>query len=383
MKKYTFFILIIVFLFASSQNFVVVKADELSDNISNQLNNLDLTELENFFNQLNIYDSVDFLSYVNGLVNGQYSVDFNSLFSYIINMLLQNVKAVMPIFISIIAISLFCGIMQNFRSSFSSNSIRELINFVCIISIIALILSQIFQLYENGRNAIENMVKLIEIMSPIILTLMLATGGVVSASVYKPTVTFLSAGVANIVLSIILPIVGLIIVLNVLNHFSPTLKFNKFVDFFSSIIKWVLGIVTIVFGVFISIQGITSATFDGISIKATKYAISNSIPIVGGFFKDSFDLVLAGSILIKNAIGIVGVVGIFYIVLSPIINVLVFSLLLNFVSAIINPITDDKISGFLSSMSKCLGCLNVCILIVGLMAFLILLLMMISANAFI
>jgi hypothetical protein len=54
-----------------------------------------------------------------------------------------------------------------------------------------------------------------------------------------------------------------------------------------------------------TVQGITSASIDGISIRATKYAISNSIPIVGGFLRDGFDIVIAGSVLIKNAVGII------------------------------------------------------------------------------
>jgi stage III sporulation protein AE len=132
---------------------------------------------------------------------------------------------------------------------------------------------------------------------------MVASGGNVSASVYKPAVAFLSSGIINVILTIVLPLIALMIIFNTLSNFSSSIKLEKFSELGASIIKWIIGLIVAVFGIFLSVQGITSATFDGISIKATKFAISNSIPLVGGFLKDGFDLVVAGSILIKNAIG--------------------------------------------------------------------------------
>ena len=120
-----------------------------------------------------------------------------------------------------------------------------------------------------------------------------------------------------------------------------------------------------------------------ISIKATKYALSNSIPIVGGFIKDGFDLVIAGSILIKNAIGITCVIILFYMILSPVLYLVTFSILLKLVCAIIEPITDNKITSFCLGMSKCISYLLVAIISVSFMLFITILLMMFSANAFI
>lgn len=50
-----------------------------------------------------------------------------------------------------------------------------------------------------------------------------------------------------------------------------------------------IGLSITIFTFFMSAQGLSSAVIDGVSFRAAKYAITNSIPIVGGFLKDGFD----------------------------------------------------------------------------------------------
>jgi len=384
MKKSIYFLLITFLLFFSTTTTNVAYADTLQENINNQLQNLDLSKLENFFNNIdNLPNNTNFFSYISGLLEGKYDLKFDSIFSYVFNALFRNVSSLVPIFVSVILIALFCNIMQKLKGNFASEGISEIISFVCLLSIIIILTSQIIALWENTKNIIENIAKLTEIMSPIILTLMVASGGNASAMVYKPTVAFLSNGVISIFLYVIMPLIAIMIVFYIVSSFSSTTKFDKFIEISASIIKWIIGLIITIFTVFLSIQGITSATFDGISLKATKYVISNSVPIVGGFIRDGFDLVIAGSVIIKNVIGITGIFALFYIILSPILYIVAFSLLLKFVSAIIQPVADGKIICFCNGMSKCITYLSVALISVGLMLFITVLLITFSANAFI
>jgi len=252
-----------------------------------------------------------------------------------------------------------------------------------IITIILILGSQLIQIFNSAKNTIILLSNLSEIMSPIILTLMVASGGSVSASIYKPAVAFLSGGIINLIISVILPLITLSAIFGVLNVSSDTIKLNKFSETINSLIKWILGLISAVFGLFLTIQGITSALHDGISLRATKYTISNSIPLVGSMFKDGFDLVVAGSILIKNSIGLASIFAIFYLILSPVAHMFVFSFLLKFIAGITEPIADKKISDLCIVGSKTISYLITSVLIVGLMIFISVLLMIFSANAFI
>ncbi len=384
MRKAIYLLLIFLVVIFSFNTTTTVCADTLSENIDEQLKNLDLSQFESFFNNIkDLPNNIDFFSYVNGLLEGKYDLKFDNIFSYLFKLLISNIANFIPSFVSIIAIALLCNLLQKIKSNIASDGIGEIIVFVCLLSIIVLLSSQIISLWKNTKIIIENIAKLSEIMSPIILTLMVASGANVSASVYKPAVAFLSNGVISVFLYVIMPLIAIMIIFYIVSSFSTTAKLSKFIDVSVSAVKWIIGLIITIFTVFLSVQGITSATFDGISIKATKYAISNSIPLVGGFIKDGFDLVVAGTVLIKNVIGITGAFALFYIILSPLLQIVAFSLLLKLLSAILQPIADNKIIGFCDGMSKCISYLSVVLISVGFMLFITILLITFSANAFI
>ena len=345
MKRYFLLIVFSFIMVSVFFNYSVSFADELTDNINKQLENIDFSQLEDYFNSLNnIPNNKTFFTYVQELVSGKFELSFDNIFQYLFNSIFTSFNDFLPVFLGIISIALLCGILQKLKSSFLDESISEVVSLVCLLSIILLLSGQIFSLYKITENIIQNIAKLTEIMSPIILTLMVASGGNVSASIYTPTVAFLSNGIISIFLYLIMPLVALTFIFNMISNFSSSIKLEKFSAVATSLMKWVIGFILTIFTVFLSIQGITSATFDGISIKATKYAISNSVPLVGGLIRDGFDLIIAGSILIKNVVGITGVFALFYTIISPILTIFVFSLMLKLTCAIIQPITDGKIT---------------------------------------
>ena len=361
----------------------LVYADELTDNINDQISNMDFSDLEIFFNQLEIPNNTTFSDFLGKLINGDINVNFGSIFEYLLNQIFFIINDLIPLFISVIAISLFISIINGTKGGLLKSSTSDVIFFVCYLSIIILTTGCVGLVFNNTKNTIEKLTNLTEIMSPIILTLMIASGGNVSAGIYKPAVSFLSSGIVSIVSNVALPAVGIMIIFTILSNFSEKIKLKKFTEFISSAIKWILGISITIFTLFMTVQGITSATYDGISLRATKYAISNSIPIIGGFLKDGFDIVVAGSVIIKNSVGIIGVFALFYIVLSPVIYIVIVSLLLKLTASIIEPISDSRISDFCMSLSKSISYLNTCTLMVGFMVFILTLIMTFTANAFI
>ena len=384
MKKV--FLIILTLLISLNIGIVQINAnaDELTDNISDQLENIDLEALEDYYSALELSpNDGGIIKVITDMLNGKYTQDYNNFFDFVKDIIFLEVKTYLPILISVLAIAIFCGIMQALRSSFNFEGVGDVVFFVCLLAIILLLSKQIIGFYKNTKNTIENISKLTEILSPIILSLMIACGGNVSASVYSPTVGFLSGGVINVFKNVVLPLVGIVLIFSLLSNITTSVKLNKFTEFFSGVIKWVIGIIVTIFTLFISLQGIASATFDGVSIKAAKYTISNSIPIVGGFLRDGFDLVVAGSVLIKNAVGISVVIALFYTILVPVFSMLTFSILLKFVSAVSESVSDARISAVFMALSKCISYLIAVLLTVAFMLFIVVLLMIFSANAFI
>ncbi len=379
--KYKFIILLCIFLsifINYGEN--TVYADDLLDNVNEQIDNIDLTSLEDYFNSLDIKNQ-DFFSNLNNLIKGENVTDFNSIFSFIYNSFFNTLKNYIPLISVILSIVLLSMIFNNFKGDFLSGGISDIISTVIALTLFACIITIVISNFNYTKNIIENLSKLNEIMSPIIITLMCASGNNVSAKLYQPTVVFLSSTVIKIVNNVIIPLGFLVFILSIINNLSLTIKTQKAEQFISSLIKWILGIIFAVYGVFLSCQGISSSTYDGISFRAAKYAVTNAIPLVGGFIKEGFDVITAGSVIIKNSLGIIGIIMIFYTVITPFLTLLSLNFIFKMLSSVTEMCGDNKMSLSLNSVSNVFGIYIASILLVGFMFFISVLLMIMSGNS--
>ena len=86
----------------------IVFADELSENINEQLGNLDLSALEEFMNSLDSSngDSVVF-KMIYQMLNGEYNTNHSSFWNYLIDIIFSHFNDLIPSMFAIIAISVF------------------------------------------------------------------------------------------------------------------------------------------------------------------------------------------------------------------------------------------------------------------------------------
>ena len=150
-----------------------------------------------------------------------------------------------------------------------------------------------------------------------------------------------------------------------------------------SLIKWVLGITATVFSVFLTVQSSATSLFDGVLFKATKYIIGNSVPIVGGFLSGGFDLLTAAGLLVKNSVGLCGLIMLILQVASPLILLIAFSLLLKVAGAVVQAAGENDMYSLFSDLSSDVGCFTAGLLTVTFMYWLIIMLIINSANSFI
>ena len=359
-----------------------VKADALTDEINDQINDIDLSELENFYDSLSVND-FDFspVDYINDLLSGKAGTNVGDLVKYALSSFFSDFITFLPLLSGVLAVSVFGVIMKSVKSD--GGSACGVVYYVELLSCVLLLLPALYSIVSSSFSAVSNMAKFCEIVSPVLLTLMTASGGTVSVSIFQPAVLLLGGGMVTIVNAFILPFAVFILIFSVISGLSKEVRLGKFTEFFTSIIKLVIGLLATVFSVFLTVQGIVGAASDGLSAKAAKYAVSNSIPIVGGLIKDGFDLIRCGSVLIKNAVGLSSVVVLFFIVLTPVLKIAALSILLKLVSAVTETVSDEKISSICGNVAKSLTYFAVSVLICGFMFFITFLLMIFTANAYI
>lgn len=328
--------------------------EQLQEEVQKLLDALDTEELEAYLATLPQYEGSDLKEMLASIVTGDFSLDYSSLWQSVLALVWEEGKVMLPAFAVILAVTLLCGILNSAKNGFLKSTMTDIIHFAAYLSVGAVLLSVLISVLQAGFSAIGSMQRQMQIIYPILLTLMAASGGAVSAGIYRPAVAFLSSAVCEMFTAVVLPTSVVVIVLTFVGSLSDEVKTSKLGDFFKSINKWLIGLALGLLGIFLTVQGITAAQYDGISLRAAKYLVSGSVPIVGGFLSGGLDLVLAGSALIKNAVGSFAVFLLFGAILRPVLLFAAFQLFLRLSAAVAEPV-GGRISAFLSRLASDCG----------------------------
>ncbi len=360
-------------------------SEDLNNSIIEELSEIDFSGLNSIIeemneNNTNIFSIDNIKSKVYSIISGENAISYSSFFASLFSIFLDLILKYLPMLSLIIAIGVISNLLNGIKGKFNEKSTSNLIHLVCFMTVVILTIGMITSLSDVSLNAINSMVTQMNTLFPILLTLMVGIGAAASASVFQPIVAIISTYVADFFTYLVLPLFIFSFVFGIINNISDNIKLDKFNSFISSLFKWCVGIVFTLFFAIFTIQGISAGSFDSLSIRTTKYTIRSYIPVMGGYLSDGMDLILSSSILIKNSIGLVGLFLIITTIISPLLEIVVFSLLLKLTSAILQPMGNTKTSNFLMSTSKSITMLSSCIIAVGFMYLISVGLVMTTSN---
>lgn len=295
------------------------------------------------------FKNINLTDMLNQAIQGK--VDNKSLSKIVMKLLGEEVISSLKILISILVIIVIHGILKSITDNLENTSISQIIYFVQYILIVTLIMSNFTEIIKIVKDTANNLVGFINVLIPVLLTLLIYTGNIATSTLLQPIILFISNFIGNIIVDVLIPIVLIIVVFSIISKISERVQLNKLSKFLKSSVVWFLGIMLTIFVGVVSLEGTLSSSVDGITAKTAKAAVSSVIPVVGKVLGDVVDSVLGCGVILKNAVGLIGVIVILGICLMPIIKIGTLSIVYSLASAVIQPIADDKIVKLLDEMS--------------------------------
>ena len=353
--------------------------DQLEEEVRELLEALNTDELQAYLDSLSQFEGTEIRDVLAGLVTGDLSLEYDSMWEAVLSLLWEEGKVMLPAFAVILAVAVLCGILNSAKNGFLQSSMSDIIHFVSYLAVGAAVLAVLTNVLQTCFTAISRMQQQMQIVYPILLTLMAASGGAVSAGVFRPAVAFLSSGICELFTAVVLPTSVVVVALTFAGNLSPDVRCEKLGGLFKSVNKWLIGLTLGLFTLFLTVQGIASSQYDGISLRTIKYLVSGSVPIVGGFLSGGIDLVLAGSSLIKNALGSFCVFLLFATILRPVLLLAAFQLFLRLSAAATEPV-GGKISSFLNALAGDCGFFVAGLLCIAFLYFLTIVLLVCSSG---
>lgn len=341
--------------------------------VMDQLRKLNIHELElileDIIQQEEIsYPKLSVKDAIFALLKGEKILDFNQIKKGIVDILFLEVKDNLRLIIQVLAITIACAILTNLNTSFEGENISQIAYYACFIVLGMLTINSFMMALDLGQKTVTKMVKFMQIILPLLLTLLTAISGPNTKILFHPLILGTISLIAFVIKNLIFPLILFTFTINIISNISEKVQFSQLAGLFrQTIIGIITGALTIFIGI-ITIFGIGSKV-DGMTIRTAKFAVDNLIPIVGKFLSDAVETVVSCSAILKNGIGLTGLIALFLICLVPIIRIGVLIFSYKLIGAIAQTIASENIINFFSEVSKVLLLVLIAVLSVATMFF--------------
>lgn len=294
------------------------------------------------------FEDIDISEILENAITGE--VDNKTIFQRIINLLGGELIDGLNVLGSILAIVIIHSVLKSISESLENDNISKLIYYVQYILIVTIVMMNFSDVVQVVKDTCNNLIGFMNILIPLLISLMIYTGSITTSGVLEPVILFLINFISNIIQTIIIPIVLIFMSLIVLSKISDNVQIDKISKLLKSGVVWFFGIVLTIFVGVISLEGTLSSSVDGITAKTTKAIVSSAIPVVGKILGDAVDTVLGCGIILKNAVGVIGIIIAIGICIIPILKLGILTVAYKIMSAICEPIADKNITSLLEEI---------------------------------
>ena len=379
--RYWSIILLFIGLLFFCDNGQLVHAQDNNSVISNDEINDDLEGLYDYISTMKsnfeLINDLDPVSYIKNYIStGKGNLSFSKICDAAFSLLFKEVKTVLSMCIIIVVIGIICSLIKNLQSAFSSESISEIAFYACYALMIIVLTRTFIISLDLAKDIITQISGFMSKLLPILVVMLGVAGGFTESATMDPIVLGTTIIIPKIYLNIILPLILITFVLQFTNNISTEPKISNLCSLVKSSVLWIQGLILTVYIGLLTVRGITASTIDAVTLKTAKFTIDNFIPI------DAIASVAGYSLIIKNAIGSVGLLVLILIILYPIIKIFLSSIILKISSSLLEPIADKRITKAVFSAGDSLILILSSVLCVSLMFF-VLIAMMVSAGKFV
>lgn len=345
-------------------------------------------EIESLYEYINkmktdveIMQDLDPIDYIQTYIKeGHGNISFEVLLKAFLSVLFKEVRTVLKLCFTIVIIAVLCSLLKNLQESFASESISEIAFYACYALIIMILSKSFIVSIAVAKDVIQNISDFMSALLPILVTMIGLTGGVMQVATLDPIILICVVFIPKLYADIIIPMILMQFVLEFANNLSKEHKIGSLCNLLKQCIVWFQGAIVTIFIGILTIRGITSSTLDAVTLKTAKFAVDNFIPIVGKAFSDAISSVAGYSLIIKNAISSIGLLIVILIMIYPITKLVLMTFIYKLCGALIEPISDSRITKSLEAAGKSMTLITSCVLTVSLMFFVLIAIMASSGK---
>lgn len=341
--------------------------------LDDSLRSIDISDMEKFKGSIDgeidsYFQHKSVKQWILDFVSGDWQFEPQEILSGIVKFFCGEMLANSGLLSKLIILSVLAALLINLQQSFSSE-VGKVAYLACFLALAAIAIGSFKVVLAIGQHTIDNMVTFMLSMLPQMMVLVTGLGNINASVMLFPMLMTTATAFAAAIKNIVFPLIIMSATLHLVNGMSETVKVERLAKFFGQISQILLGFFLTFFVGIITLKALYASVLDKVALRATRFVTDNAIPVVGKLLGDTVEVTAGYVVMLKQALGVFGVLIILSIIVFPLLKIAVIALIYKVVGAVVEPLGDAKTAAILEIMSTHLFLMLAATAAVGLMFF--------------
>ena len=218
--------------------------------------------------------------------------------------------------VGMLGVLLLCALLEDCFQAVGDSSTNGLVVMAGGLCTAMLAVGDLRSMMGLGTQILEELDVFSKALLPTLSAAVAAGGGVAAAGVRHVAAVVFADILLSLVRGTLLPMVYLYVAAVTADLLVPGKRLLTLANAMKKGTTWILTGLLTLYTVYLSLAGIAAGTTDTLSLQLTRSAMG-AVPVVGGIISNAAGVVLSGASALKSTIGIVGVLAVFAVCLTP------------------------------------------------------------------
>lgn len=314
--------------------------------------NIDYSQIQEVIDDITLRKNpFDFGDYVGKLMSGEESFSLTDMGNQVIGSVKDELRANISTMGRLISIAIIAALFTNISMALKNNQVSETGYYVTYLLLFGLLITSFITASIVAGTVIGRILDFMKALVPsYFMAVGFCTGSATSLVFFQAALVIISL-VDLVLLKIVIPLINFYLVITLANNLSKEDMLSKLAGLIETIIRWLLKTLLGAVVGFQAIQGLIVPVADQVK-RSMFFKASESIPVIGNTLGSVTETVLSAGVLLKNAIGVAGLIVILTICVIPIIKLLILAFIYKCSSAVLQPISDKRIIECIGAAAK-------------------------------
>ena len=321
--------------------------DSIADSIMQEISS---DEVQSVIDETLNGQKFDFAGYIGSIINGQSPFSFEEAAKYILDGIYNNIVQEKNIYIYLIVIAIMGALVANFSKLLQGKKVAETAFYMVYMLFFSVIAVSFANICNVASKTLVNVSDFIKIYSTTYFTCIAFTNGSLAGSVFYEFTLVMMNVTSYVVVKFALPAIQFYFFLRIASQISEEDVFSRLAVLIKDVVN--TGLKTM-FGVIMGINVVQGLVVP-VAAEAKNSVLvkmGSAIPGIGNTVGSVTSTVLYAGKLVKNAVGIAGIIVVIIICVIPLVKLVAGKFVYQIISAFIQPVSDKRIVNCLDAVT--------------------------------